>query len=106
MSACSASESRTTRVMNESLERRTKDGTVAGSFHGETANGETARARDMNATRGTRHGDSGTRMMHAGLPHGGAVPCTFTPLADGLLRRWEADTSEGPSRAMHLHPPR
>jgi hypothetical protein len=30
-------------------------------------------------------------------------PCTFTPLADGLLSRWEADTldtSESPCRAM------
>jgi hypothetical protein len=53
--------------------------------------------------RGTRHGDSGTRMMHAGLPHGGgAVPCASVPppLADGLPSRREADTSESPCRAM------
>ena len=53
----------------------------------ETAVGETA-ARDTGATRGQRHGDSGTRMMHAGLSHAGWRMGRVVP--------W----------VMHLHPPR
>ena len=76
----------------------------------ETAVGETA-ARDTGALGSS---DTVTRahawcMRDCRMPDGGGAvschgSCTFTPLADGLLRKREADTWESPCRGV-VHAP-